>query len=35
MFSELGVQRHFLRSREEIQEQEMIEEMLKAEEENQ
>lgn len=28
MFSELGVQRHFIRAREEIEEQEMIEQMM-------
>ena len=29
MFSELGVQRHFIRAREEIEEQEMIEQMMR------
>lgn len=34
MFSELGVQRHFIRAREEIEEQEMIEQMMLEMQEN-
>ena len=33
MFSELGVQRHFIRTREEAEEQEMIDQMMKEQEE--
>lgn len=33
MFSELGVQRHFIRTREEAEEQEMLDQMMKEQEE--